>query len=148
MSEPAPPASSPLVRRRMQNTPTRDTPKEIALRRELHRLGLRYRVDVRPVLTLRRRADIVFARAKVAVFCDGCYWHGCPDHGSWPKANAAWWRAKIQMTRARDIDTTSRLKQAGWLVIRVWEHEPAAEAAKRIAGSIRERLEQDPADAG
>src|SRR5438132_871188 len=90
---PAPPASTPATRRRMQNTKRRDTPAEVALRRDLHRRGLRYRVDFPPVPRLRRRADVVFPREKIAVFCDGCYWHGCPEHGTWPKENAEWWRA-------------------------------------------------------
>jgi DNA mismatch endonuclease, patch repair protein len=140
MADPAPSASSPLVRRRMQNTPRRDTPAELALRRELHRRGLRYRVDIRPVRTLSRRADIVFSRARVAVFCDGCYWHGCPEHATWPKKNAEWWRAKLETTRARDADTSRRLGEAGWLVIRVWEHEPPENAADRVAEAVRERL--------
>jgi DNA mismatch endonuclease, patch repair protein len=117
----------------MQNTPTRDTPHELAVRRALHRLGLRFRVDVRPEPSIRRRADVVFTRARVSVFCDGCYWHGCPEHGTWPKANAEWWRTKIQTTKARDLDTTSRLEAAGWTVIRVWEHEDPDAAADRIA---------------
>src|SRR5436853_3570456 len=100
MTDPAPPASSALARCRMQNTPKRDTAGELALRRELYRRGFRYRVDVRPMPTLGRRADIVFRRAKVAVFCDGCYWHGCPEHATWPKKNAEWWRTKLETTRA------------------------------------------------
>jgi DNA mismatch endonuclease, patch repair protein len=116
----------------MQSTPRRDTPAEVALRRELHRRGLRYRVDHPPLPGFRRRADIVFTRPKVAVFCDGCYWHGCPDHGTWPKANADWWRQKIEATKRRDADTNARLKAAGWLVVRVWEHENIGEAAAKI----------------
>lgn len=121
----------------MQNTPQRDTPAEIALRRELHRRGLRYRVDHAPLPQVRRRADIVFTRRKVAVFCDGCYWHGCPAHGTWPKANAAWWRQKIQENQLRDRDTDSRLAAAGWTVVRVWEHEDPAAAAEEIAKIVR-----------
>jgi DNA mismatch endonuclease, patch repair protein len=136
MPQTVPPASSPLVRRRMQNTPIRDTPGEMALRRELHRRGFRYRVDVRPVPSLRRRADIVFTRAKVAVFCDGCYWHSCPEHGSWPKANAQWWREKIENTRRRDRDTDARLTEAGWTVVRVWEHEDPTAAADRVVATL------------
>lgn len=125
----------------MQNTRRRDTPAELGLRRVLHLRGLRYRVDFQPLVGLRRRADVVFTRAKVAVFCDGCYWHGCPEHRSWPKANADWWRAKIETTQARDADTSRRLEDAGWVVIRVWEHEPPDEAVERIAAVVRERLE-------
>lgn len=121
----------------MQRTPIRDTPAELALRRELHRRGLRYRVDARPVKTLRRRAEIVFRSARVAVFCDGCYWHGCPEHFVWPKANAEWWRSKIEATRRRDRDTGARLAAAGWTVIRVWEHEDPAPAADLIEAVVR-----------
>lgn len=127
----------------MQNTRRRDTPAELALRRELHRRGFRYRVDFRPVQELRRRADIVFQHEKVAVFCDGCYWHGCPQHGTWPKANGAWWRDKIAANQQRDIDTNSSLESKGWLVIRVWEHEQASDAADRVVTSILDRRARD-----
>lgn len=123
----------------MQNTPRRDTPSELALRHELHRRGLRYRVDIRPVSTLRRRADIVFQRAKVAVFCDGCYWHGCTEHATWPKHNADWWRHKIEANRRRDRDTDAQLISAGWAVIRVWEHEDPSSAAEFIEATVRVR---------
>src|SRR5262245_46224750 len=134
-----PEASSPGVRRRMQATPRRDTPCELALRSALHRLGLRFRVD-RPVPGTRRRADLTFVRARVAVFVDGCFWHGCPKHATWPKANARWWRAKIEQNRRRDSDTTRRLHAAGWRVVRVWEHESATAAAARTALAVRARL--------
>jgi DNA mismatch endonuclease, patch repair protein len=120
----------------MRATPTRDTPQELAVRRGLHARGLRFRVDVRPDPTIPRRADIVFTAARVAVFCDGCYWHGCPEHLTWPKANAGWWREKIEGTRIRDEDTTKRLGAAGWTVVRVWEHEPADDAVARIAAVV------------
>jgi DNA mismatch endonuclease (patch repair protein) len=81
---------------------------------------------------LRRRGDIVFTRARVAVFVDGCFWHGCAEHGTWPKQNAEWWRAKITANRNRDRDTDRRLRDAGWAVIRVWEHEAAPTAADRV----------------
>lgn len=124
----------------MRATPRRDTPAEIALRSELHHRGLRYRIDYPPLPELRRRADIVFTRQKVAVFCDGCYWHGCPEHGTWPKANAEWWRRKIEANRVRDRDTDRRLTAAGWTVIRVWEHEDPAVAANTVAKAVRAKL--------
>jgi DNA mismatch endonuclease (patch repair protein) len=110
----------------------RDTGPELALRRQLHRLGLRYRVDAAPLPGLRRRADIVFRPVRIAVFLDGCFWHGCPDHGSQPRTNRAWWKAKLSRTRARDRDTDRRLREAGWRPIRIWEHENPALAAERI----------------
>jgi len=125
----------------MQNTPTRDTPAELAVRSELHKLGMRYRVDVAPVAGFRRRADIVFRRAKVAVFVDGCFWHCCPIHGSAPKANATWWKAKFERTRARDRDTDQVLRQNGWKCIRIWEHEDPVLAAKKIGRTVRSRVE-------
>lgn len=117
----------------MQRTGHRNTAPEIALRTELHRRGHRYFVD-RPIpgLSRRRRADIVFPRRRLAIFVDGCFWHGCPAHATWPKANAAWWRGKIEANRRRDADTDATLREAGWTVVRVWEHEQAAAAADRI----------------
>ena len=136
---PDPPASSLLARRRMQLTPSRDTRPELRLRSALHREGLRYRVDVSPVKGLRRRADAVFTRARVAVFLDGCYWHGCPEHCIWPKSNFDWWRDKIRKNQARDEDTNRRLTEEGWLVIRVWEHESAETAAQAIKRLVQAR---------
>jgi DNA mismatch endonuclease (patch repair protein) len=131
-----PPASSASVRRRMQATPKRDTACELALRRALHKLGLRYRVDA-PIPGTRRRADVVFSRVKVAVFVDGCFWHGCPDHGTWPKSNAEWWRDKIEANRRRDRDTDQRLEALGWTVMRFWEHTDGALAAHEVAARVR-----------
>lgn len=135
--EGTPSASSPEALHRMQTTRRRDTKPEIALRSELHRRGLRFFVDRPPLPNSRRRADIVFPRARVAVYVDGCFWHGCPMHGTWPKANAAWWRDKIERNRARDRDTDVNLHAAGWISVRVWEHEVAAEAADRIVAVVR-----------
>ncbi len=123
----------------MRSTPRRDTPCELALRSALHRMGLRFRVD-RPVPGTRRRPDLTFVSARVAVFVDGCFWHGCPKHATWPKANASWWRAKIERNRCRDADTTRLLRAAGWMVVRVWEHENVAAAAARTAKAVRSCL--------
>jgi DNA mismatch endonuclease (patch repair protein) len=121
----------------MRATGRRDTAPEVALRSELHRLGLRYRVDKSPVRGVRRRADVVFGSARVAVFVDGCFWHGCPVHGTWPKRNADFWRDKIETNRRRDADTDHRLGEEGWVSIRVWEHEDPVEAAESIAAAVR-----------
>jgi len=123
----------------MQATRRRDTASEIALRSLLHSRGLRYRVDFPPLQESRRRADLVFPRARIAVFVDGCFWHGCPEHATWPKANAAWWRAKIETNQRRDEDTDRRLAEAGWHVIRIWEHESPMEAADRIVEAVAHR---------
>ena len=132
-------STSESVSRRMANTGQRDTPAEMKIRRRLHGMGLRYRVDIPVLKGLRRRPDIVFNKARVAVFVDGCFWHGCPEHGTWPKRNAAFWRGKIETNRSRDRDTNERLAAAGWKVIRVWEHEDPDEAAERIASVVRDR---------
>lgn len=116
----------------------RDTAPELKLRRAVHALGLRYRVDEPlPLAGLRRRADLLFTRAQVAVFVDGCYWHGCPDHGTQPKTNSEWWSAKITANKARDADTDARLVELGWSVLRVWEHEAAEAASERVAALVR-----------
>ncbi|WP_115668553.1 very short patch repair endonuclease [Ciceribacter selenitireducens] len=115
------------------------TGAELRIRKMLHAAGLRYRLHVALITKPRRVADIVFPRARVAVFIDGCFWHGCPIHASWPKNNAEYWRSKIETNRARDADTDQRLGEAGWEVIRVWEHENPSEASMRIAKRIAAR---------
>jgi DNA mismatch endonuclease (patch repair protein) len=120
----------------MQATRQRDTPGEIALRRGLRDLGLRYRVDAALPGT-RRRADIAFIKAKIAVFMDGCFWHGCPLHGTWPRSNAEWWRRKIEQNIQRDRDTDRRLAAIGWTVIRFWAHDDPTEAAAYVARTVR-----------
>jgi DNA mismatch endonuclease (patch repair protein) len=129
--------SSAGVRRRMQRQASRDTQIERRLRSSLHRQGLRFRVHLRPIAGARRTADIVFTRARVAVYLDGCFWHGCQEHLMWPRANSDYWREKILGNRRRDADTDSRLREAGWKVVRVWEHEDLATAAERIMAVVR-----------
>ncbi len=122
----------------MSRTGRRDTKPEIELRRLLHARGLRYRVDRSVLPGVRRRADIVFPSARVVVFVDGCFWHGCPEHVTWPKSNAEFWRQKIEANRSRDRDTDDRLAAAGWRSIHVWEHEDAAPAADRVERLVRQ----------
>lgn len=131
--------SSPEASRRMARVRQRGTDVEIELRRALHALGLRYRLQVPLSRKPRRVADIVFIGARVAVFVDGCFWHGCPLHATWPKENAGFWRAKIEANRARDADTTRRLRELGWEVIRVWSHEDPVKAARLIYDRVLER---------
>lgn len=121
----------------MQANRSRDTSIELELRRELHGRGLRYRTHRRPVSDLRCTADVVFPRKKLAVFVDGCWWHGCPEHWAPPKANRAWWTQKVEANAARDRRNESALDAAGWTVVRVWEHEPVNVAADRIEALIR-----------
>ena len=122
----------------MQATRRRDTAGELALRSALRELDLRYRVDVTLPGT-RRRPDVAFIRARLAIFVDGCFWHGCPTHGTWPNANAAWWRAKIGTNVLRDRDTDARLQAAGWIVLRFWEHDDPQKAARKVLATLRRR---------
>lgn len=115
----------------------RDTVPEVLLRRELHRRGLRYRVDQRIEGLPRKRVDIVFSRQKVAVFVDGCFWHSCPLHGSKPKNNATWWAEKLRANEDRDRSADEKLRELGWHVIRVWEHEEPVTAADRVERQVR-----------
>jgi DNA mismatch endonuclease (patch repair protein) len=137
MVRPAP--LSATVRDQFRRQRTRDTKPELALRSALHRAGLRFRVD-RSVLPDRRfRADVVFGPTRVAVFVDGCFWHSCPIHGNRPKNNAEWWAVKLDANVERDRSTDGLLTAAGWLPVRVWEHEDATVAAARIGAVVTAR---------
>lgn len=120
----------------METQRTRDTAPEKELRRRLHALGLRFRVDQAPLPGVRRRADVLFGAARLAVFVDGCFWHGCPEHYVAPKKNAEFWRDKIAGNKVRDSETDKLLRSGGWRVVRVWEHEDMTEAANHIAGLV------------
>lgn len=99
---------------------------------------MRYRVDIQPEKSIRRRADIVFPRKRIAVFIDGCFWHGCPQHGTRAfKTNADYWNAKITRNVARDIETSTRLAAAGWRVLRYWEHTNPNEIVANVIEEIR-----------
>ncbi|MYI56597.1 MAG: DNA mismatch endonuclease Vsr [Acidimicrobiia bacterium] len=138
--------ASEAVRRSMRSNKGRDTSPELALRRRVHRLGLRYRVNERPLPSLRRTGDLVFRRSKLVVFVDGCFWHSCPDHGSLPAARQEWWAAKLERTVQRDRETNEALRAAGWTVLRIWEHEDMDEAAQRVVTTlVRIRLQHDSA---
>ena len=129
-----PAATTPLVRAKMQAQLSRHTKPEVALRRELHRRGVRFHLDGKLPGLPRRSADLVWRTRKLAVFIDGCFWHGCPEHFVLPKSNSEWWNDKIQRNRTRDTATTQALIAEGWSVIRVWEHanpEIAADAIQR-----------------
>ena len=123
----------------MKSNKSRDTKPELALRSAVHALGLRYRVAAKPLVGLRRTADLVFPRAKVAVFLDGCFWHGCPEHHTVASANATFWAEKVESNRTRDRDTDRRLAEAGWDVVRVWEHEDPQLAALHVEEIVRGR---------
>jgi DNA mismatch endonuclease, patch repair protein len=129
-------ASSSGVRASMRGNRGRDTGPERRLRTLLHSHGLRYRVSTRPLPLLRRSADIVFHRARVAVFVDGCYWHGCPEHYRPAKKHSDFWAAKITDNKRRDAETNQALTEAGWIVIRCWEHEDPGVAAARVIEAL------------
>ncbi|GAB2510799.1 very short patch repair endonuclease [Microbacterium petrolearium] len=130
-------ATNATARKVMQGNRGRDTKPELAVRRLVHGRGLRYRVNARVEPDLRRTADLLFTRARVAVFIDGCYWHGCPDHCAMPKVNVAYWHTKIAGNRRRDIETTSLLRERGWTVLRFWSHELPDAVASRIEAVVR-----------
>lgn len=121
----------------MQGNRRADTSPELDLRRQLHRAGLRFRKDYRVVVgDVKSKADVVFTRQRVAVFVDGCYWHGCPDHCRMPARNADYWEAKIARNRSRDERVTAALMGAGWHVVRVWEHEATTDAVTRVRAAL------------
>jgi DNA mismatch endonuclease (patch repair protein) len=125
------------ISRQMSAMPSRDTVTEIALRRELHSRGLRYRTHLK---TLPGKPDIAFTRARIAVFVDGCFWHRCPDHGTAPKNNGKWWADKLDANVSRDRRNDLDLEKLGWITVHVWEHEDPATAAEAINKLWRSRL--------
>ena len=129
-------ASSPASRKVMQGNRSRDTSPELAVRRRLHAAGLRFRVAHRPEPGLNRTADIVFTKQRIAVFIDGCYWHACPKHRTVARTNASYWSEKLARNVARDADTTSQLQDAGWTVLRFWEHEDPETVATAVAVAV------------
>lgn len=115
----------------------------MAVRKILHARGLRFRVDYRVITTSRTRADIAFTRRKVAVFIDGCFWHGCPLHATQPKRNADYWGPKLARNIERDQESSELLRRGGWTVLRFWEHEDPSAAADQIEAAIRKDLPAD-----
>jgi DNA mismatch endonuclease, patch repair protein len=129
-------ASSPAVRRTMQGNRSRDTAPEVRLRSALHRAGFRFFKNRRPQQSSSCRVDILFPRPRLAVFVDGCFWHGCPQHGTQPRVNAEWWNAKLERNRARDQRNDIELEQSGWRVLRIWEHETVGEAVRQVQHAL------------
>jgi DNA mismatch endonuclease (patch repair protein) len=121
----------------MQAQARRDTACELALRRELHARGLRFRVNTRPLAGVRRQADVVFSARRVAVFVDGCFWHGCREHRERVKTNGRWWAAKLARNVRRDRQTNAILGTWGWTVVRVWEHADPTLAAALVDRLVR-----------
>lgn len=133
-------ASSEATRKRMRSQPQKSTKPEVRMRQALTRLGMRYRLQVRPVPTLRRRVDIAFIRARVAVDIRGCFWHACPTHGTRPKSNTEWWDEKLQKNVARDAETVAALSEQDWQTVVVWEHDDPEAAALLIQEIVRARI--------
>ncbi|MBB4766692.1 very short patch repair endonuclease [Amorphoplanes digitatis] len=123
--------------RNMQANRRTDTKPEVRLRAALHKLGYRFRKDLRVDLDgARVRPDIAFTRKRIAVFVDGCFWHLCPEHGRKPKVNDWYWGPKLQRTVERDLAATAALQAAGWTVVRVWEHVPVDTAVEEVERAI------------
>jgi DNA mismatch endonuclease (patch repair protein) len=120
----------------MKRVRRRDTTPERNLRSILHRRGLRFRIDRRPLPESRIRADIVLVRHRIAIFVDGCFWHDCPLHGTMSKTNSAWWRTKLRRNRNRDRVATKLLTKAGWTVLRFWEHQNPTECADTVVKKL------------
>jgi DNA mismatch endonuclease (patch repair protein) len=134
-----PAASSPAVSARMSIHPRRNTGPEVAVRRIVHACGLRYRLNAPVPGQSRRTIDIAFPGDKVAVFIDGCFWHGCFEHRPLPRANREWWAQKIALNRRRDDETVAHLRELGWVALRYWEHEKPDVVADRIVRVVRSR---------
>lgn len=117
----------------------KDTSPEVALRKVLYADGLRYRINYKVPGSPRRTIDIAFPGRKVAVFIDGCFWHGCPLHGVAPKHNGDWWAAKLAKNYERDVETTALLERQGWAVLRFWEHEELSTESVRVETVVAER---------
>lgn len=130
---------SARVSDQMRAQAVRDTKPEMRLRRELFARARRFRVHYVISGLPRRVVDIAFPGSRVAVFVDGCFWHGCADHKTIPRANRAWWKAKIDANRRRDEETSARLSELGWTPVRVWEHEDPKDAADRICRLLDDR---------
>ena len=124
----------------MQGNRSRDTKPEMAVRSAVHRRGIRFRVSARPQPELARTADLVLRKTRIAVFVDGCFWHGCPDHHTQPATNSRYWADKIARNVERDGETTEYLQRAGWTVLRFWEHEDPEAVADQVHQAVQSAL--------
>ncbi len=138
MDEPERQRPNDAVSRRYSTLARSGTKPEMVLRKHLHALGRRFRVQLKVDGLPRRTVDIAFPRQRVAVFVDGCFWHGCAEHGTRPKTNPEWWDWKLARNQARDDDTNHRLTELGWRVVRIWEHEEVEVAAAKVLAELNE----------
>lgn len=134
-----PQPSSMAVTAVMKANKRSDTKPEVAIRSQLHRMGLRFRKDFIIKIEGRNcRPDIVFTKAKLIIFIDGCFWHFCPKHGHIPKSNIHYWEPKLNKNKERDKSDTQLLTEHGWTVLRIWEHVPIQEAVDIISDQLNE----------
>lgn len=141
---PAPPASSQAVSTRMRQQRRRDTEPELLVRKALFARGLRYRTHLPVPGAPRRTMDIGFPRRRIAVFIDGCFWHGCPEHGTTPQSNGSWWSSKIAENVERDAETARILADQGWQVLRFWEHDSVEEVADTVSSTLATNQQAPP----
>ena len=134
-------ASSDATRKSMQGNRSRDTKPELAVRSAVHRRGIRFRVSVRPQPEFARTADLVLRKTRIVVFVDGCFWHGCPAHHTPPVTNSRYWADKIARNIERDAETTEYLEQAGWTVLRFWEHQDPEVVGDRVQNAVQSALD-------
>jgi DNA mismatch endonuclease, patch repair protein len=141
MPLPYPQPTSSAVSAAMRGNRSLDSKPELALRSLLHRAGYRFRKH-RVILTddLRVRPDLVFVQQRVAIFVDGCFWHGCPQHGRKPRVNEAYWTPKLERNQVRDKRVDAALQKDGWAVIRIWEHDPPAVALRKVGRVLERRI--------
>lgn len=131
-----PSAITIAVAEAMRRMPERSTGPEMVVRRQLFAMGLRYRVQFPVPGASRRSIDIAFPGKKIAVFIDGCFWHGCSEHRNIPTHNRDWWKSKIEQNQSRDRDTDEKLNSAGWIVLRFWEHVPTVQIVLKVLAKL------------
>lgn len=137
------PKTAPLTRSQiMARIRAQDTTPELAVRTYLWKRGVRFRLRQRVAGT---RPDIAWKNHKVSVFIDGCFWHGCPLHCRRPATRKRYWNPKLDRNIKRDVAVTQALREAGWIVLRFWEHE-VSDDLPRVGGTIMEALASTPSE--
>jgi DNA mismatch endonuclease (patch repair protein) len=136
-------AANERVRNSMRSNRGHDTKPEVDLRSALHRAGVRFFKHRRPLQGLRCEADVLFPRRRLAVFVDGCFWHGCPLHATWPATHREFWEVKLSRNRTRDDFNSRTLTRAGWVVLRLWEHQPLSEMYEAVLAALADVSNSD-----